>query len=104
MGRVSPGMAGGVWLVWSRSRRTARGTARGGGWARGEGVGGAGEGWGAGRPRGMEWRGRGEGLLFARLCGAGGVPGGLAGRVTGDLAVGPDRGGVVADLADAVVG
>src|SRR5216683_2813891 len=46
----------------------------------------------------------GPGAAGRRLCRAGGVPGGLAGRVTGDLAVGPDRGGVVADLAGAVVG
>src|SRR5260370_1068410 len=46
----------------------------------------------------------GRGAVERRLCRAGGVPGGLAGRVIGDLAVGPDRGGVVADLVDAVVG
>src|SRR5712692_162180 len=46
----------------------------------------------------------GPGAVERGLCRAGGVPGGLAGRVIDDLAVGPDRGGVVADLVDAVVG
>src|SRR6266852_5722120 len=45
----------------------------------------------------------GAGAVECRLGGAGGVPGGLAGRVIDHFGAGLDGGGVVADLVDAVV-